>query len=127
MYVIPRAFVRMVWAVHAIILSLIVAAPFDLWAAVLLGVLVGVNGFNFQQELNKLKKLNSISIKGSQWYLDLQGNLEPAAPHKPPLLLHWLVVIYLKADAGKWAIPIMADASNEDAFRRLRIVLNVTR
>lgn len=115
-----------VLAVHLVCVVLLLLAPVVPWVVVLAVLGVGLSMFWQWRRLQTLRAIEHISWSHGQglWFVSLRGNSLRARSFRAPVLLHWLVCLYLEAGDKRYAIPVFADCTDAHSFRLLRIELN---
>lgn len=113
--------------IHCVLAVLVLAASFVVWGKLVLLLVLGVSLYFSWQKFNALKSIANISVRNEQWALDIKGERETAMVWQQPLLLHWLVLLYLRTGQKRWVIPVLKDSTDAENFRKLRVYLNLSR
>lgn len=70
-----------------------------------------------------LRELNGLQVRGGRLGVVVAGKLKGAAMHKPALVTRYLLVVYIKLDDRKIALPIFGDSGCAEDLRRLVVWL----
>ena len=122
-YSLAPSYLWLLVVVHCAAMLAVLWMPFETWASVLFLVLVVANGLWAWRGVWKLRSLTCVSFREGAWWVTLGDNQIAAQPYKTPFVLSWLTLVYLRTGADRWVIPFMKGSTEDDLFRRLRIVL----
>lgn len=115
------------WGGHALLAGLVISTGFVWWVAlVLVGVIAIHAGWRLRAE-HRLQCVESVHAAGEGWYLTIKGVTHSAHVWWPPLVLHFLVILYLRSGKRRYVLPVLADSTTPEAFHALRVHLNIHR
>jgi len=113
-----------IFAVHGLAGCAALANPLPLWAKAALLAAVTASLYRTYREYVADPAFTGLThIADGQWEAVGRAGATTATLAGSTLVTPWIVILHLDAEAGRLAIPICRDATDPEAFRRLRVRL----